>query len=83
MKPFAVLVLVVFAAGFCGSACAESNPVAKSVETVTHAPFAGAMTVSDHLFSPVKEASRGAFDITDKARGWVVSTGLNLGQPVE
>lgn len=78
-----IALTAVLSLAVCGAACAETNAVAGGVEKVTHAPFAGLMTVNDHLFSPVKEVDGGALDATDKVRGWVVSTGLNFGQPVE
>jgi hypothetical protein len=83
MKAWIAFFAFALVLGIAGAAHAESNPVAQGVETVTHAPFAGLDTVNDHLFTPVKEVNHAAIDATDKARGWVVSMGLNLGQPVE
>ena len=83
MKVLLYFVLVAFALGFAGTAYADANSLAKGVDQVTHAPLAGLMTVSEHLFTPVKEVNGGALDVTDKARGWAVSVGLNGGQPVE
>lgn len=83
MKRFALLLFVAWFVGWTSPAFAEANGLAKGVDSVTHAPFAGLKTVNDHLFSPVKDLNGGALDVTDKARGWVVSVGLNLGQPIE
>lgn len=83
MKVLSLLLVVVVMMGFAGFAYAESNDLALGMEKLTHAPFAGLMDVNDHLFTPVKEVNHGALDVTDKARGWIISVGLNLGQPVE
>jgi len=83
MKMLSFLLLVLVAVGFSGAAYAESNPLAVGVEKVTHAPVAGLQTVSEHLFSPVKEVNAHVLGATDEVRGFVVRMGLNLGQPVE
>jgi len=83
MKLTAFLLMFAFIAGFSGVAYAEANGLAKGVEDVTHAPFAGLTTVNDHLFTPVKEVNGAAIGAADTARAWVVSVGLNMGQPVK
>ena len=83
MKTISAVLILALCLGLTGLAYADTNGIAKGVDTVTHAPLAGLMTVNDHLFTPVKEVNGAVLDGTDKARGWVVSVGLNLGQPIE
>ena len=85
MKNRTSLAVMVFALlAFSGFAYSnDTNGLALGVEKVTKAPFTAVINGGDHLFTPVKEVTKGTFDAGDHVRAAIVSVGLNFGKPVE
>ncbi len=78
-----ILALAVFGA-FSAPAFAAANELAKGVETVTHAPFAGLRDANDkHAHPSLKEAGASTLGAVDTARRWLVEVGFNLGQKMD
>ncbi len=83
MRLFLMVTIMLGLAGTGGIAYGDSNAVASGTEKVTSAPFDALRYGTKALNSPVNEVANLAIMVTDGARGAVVKTALNGGQPVE